>query len=78
MAPTTVEFRAVLSGHAAALPSNTTGTQGLIAFQWLIGLLGAVALSAPARRIGVPYPAFLADGIVMGCAASSRWRRHSR
>jgi hypothetical protein len=55
-----VEFRAVLSGHAAALPSNTTGTQALIAFQWLIGLLlGAVALSALARRIGVPYPAFL-------------------
>ena len=32
-------------------------------FEWLIGLLlGAVALSALARRIKVPYPTFLAIG----------------
>jgi Na+/H+ antiporter len=35
----------------------------LITFQWLIGLLlGAVLLSALARRIKVPYPTFLAIG----------------
>jgi monovalent cation/hydrogen antiporter len=32
-------------------------------FQWIIGLLlGAVLLSALARRLGVPYPTFLAAG----------------
>ena len=36
---------------------------GLTTFEWLIGLLlGAVALSALARRIKVPYPTFLAIG----------------
>ena len=40
-----------------------TGTHGLTTFEWLIGLLlGAVALSALARRIKVPYPTFLAIG----------------
>jgi CPA1 family monovalent cation:H+ antiporter len=35
----------------------------LITFEWIIGLLvGAVLLSALARRIGVPYPTFLAVG----------------
>jgi Na+/H+ antiporter len=35
----------------------------LITFEWIIGLLlGAVALSALARRIKVPYPTFLAIG----------------
>jgi CPA1 family monovalent cation:H+ antiporter len=35
----------------------------LITFEWLIGLLlGAVLLSAIARRTGVPYPTFLAIG----------------
>jgi CPA1 family monovalent cation:H+ antiporter len=35
----------------------------LITFQWLIGLLlGAVLLSALARRLKVPYPTFLAVG----------------
>ena len=35
----------------------------MITFQWLIGLLlGAVALSALARRVRVPYPTFLAIG----------------
>jgi monovalent cation/hydrogen antiporter len=35
----------------------------LITFQWIIGLLlGAVVLSALARRIKVPYPIFLAVG----------------
>jgi hypothetical protein len=36
---------------------------GLTTFEWLIGLLlGAVLLSALARRIKVPYPTFLAIG----------------
>ena len=35
----------------------------MISFEWIIGLLvGAVLLSAFARRIGVPYPTFLALG----------------
>jgi CPA1 family monovalent cation:H+ antiporter len=35
----------------------------LLAFEWIIGLLlGAVLLSALARRLKVPYPAFLAIG----------------
>jgi monovalent cation/hydrogen antiporter len=35
----------------------------LLAFEWIIGLLlGAVALSALARRLNVPYPTFLAIG----------------
>ena len=35
----------------------------MITFQWLIGLLlGAVLLSALARRMSVPYPTFLAIG----------------
>jgi CPA1 family monovalent cation:H+ antiporter len=35
----------------------------LLTFEWIIGLLlGAVLLSALARRIGVPYPTFLAIG----------------
>ena len=35
----------------------------MVTFEWIIGLLlGAVALSALARRIKVPYPIFLALG----------------
>ena len=35
----------------------------MLAFEWIIGLLlGAVALSALARRLKVPYPTFLAIG----------------
>lgn len=35
----------------------------MYAFQWTIGLLlGAVALTGLARRLGVPYPTFLALG----------------
>ena len=35
----------------------------MLAFEWIIGLLlGAVALSALARRLNVPYPTFLAIG----------------
>ena len=42
---------------------RATGTHGLTTFEWLIGLLlAAVALSALARRIKVPYPTFLAIG----------------
>jgi CPA1 family monovalent cation:H+ antiporter len=38
----------------------------LTTFEWIIGLLlGAVALSALARRIKVPYPTFLAIGGVL-------------
>src|SRR5258708_11028387 len=40
--------------------------QDLTTFEWLIGLLlGAVLLSALARRIKVPYPTFLALGGVL-------------
>src|SRR5260221_14115936 len=50
--------------------SNATSShhrkQDLTTFEWLIGLLlGAVALSALARRIKVPYPPFLAIGGVL-------------
>ncbi|MGY2811272.1 Na+/H+ antiporter [Bradyrhizobium sp. USDA 4502] len=39
---------------------------GLLTFEWIIGLLlAAVALSALARRIKVPYPTFLALGGVL-------------
>src|SRR5260370_27647349 len=39
------------------------GRPGLTTFEWLIALLlGAVRLSALARRITVPYPTFLAIG----------------
>ncbi len=39
------------------------GPPGLTTFEWLIALLlGAVLLSALARRIKVPYPTFLAIG----------------
>ncbi|MEN3346616.1 MAG: monovalent cation/hydrogen antiporter [Bradyrhizobium sp.] len=39
---------------------------GLLTFEWIIGLLlAAVALSALARRIKVPYPTFLAVGGVL-------------
>ncbi|UTD26712.1 sodium:proton antiporter [Bradyrhizobium sp. WD16] len=35
----------------------------MLTFEWIIGLLvGAVALSALARRFGIPYPTFLALG----------------
>ena len=35
----------------------------MLAFEWIIGLLlGAVVLSALARRLKVPYPTFLAIG----------------
>ena len=35
----------------------------MLAFEWIIGLLlGAVLLSALARRLKVPYPTFLAIG----------------
>jgi Na+/H+ antiporter len=38
----------------------------LLAFEWIIGLLlGAVVLSALARRLNVPYPTFLALGGMM-------------
>jgi hypothetical protein len=38
----------------------------LLTFEWIIGLLlAAVALSALARRIKVPYPTFLAIGGVL-------------
>ena len=35
----------------------------MLTFEWIIGLLlGAVLLSALARRLKVPYPTFLAIG----------------
>ena len=43
-----------------------SGTCGLTTFEWIIALLlGAVALSALARQIKVPYPTFLAIGGVL-------------
>jgi monovalent cation/hydrogen antiporter len=45
----------------AALILQAFGTFGLTTFEWIIALLlGAVALSALARRVKVPYPTFLA------------------
>src|SRR4051795_986328 len=43
--------------------SEGAGIPDLLAFEWIIGLLlGAVLLSALARRLKVPYPTFLAIG----------------
>src|SRR5256885_10312984 len=43
--------------------SEGAGIPVLLAFEWIIGLLlGAVLLSALARRLKVPYPTFLAIG----------------
>ncbi|MEA2868169.1 MAG: monovalent cation/hydrogen antiporter, partial [Bradyrhizobium sp.] len=54
-----VDFGARLTATSIA----TNGNHGLTTFEWLIGLLlGAVLLSALARRIKVPYPTFLAIG----------------
>ncbi len=48
---------------SAKLRHTTAGISGLLTFEWIIGLLlGAVGLSALARRIKVPYPTFLAVG----------------
>src|SRR5258707_3890248 len=49
------------------------GFKGLITFEWLIGLLlGAVLLSALARRIKRPYPTFLAiRGMLLAFRPSS-------
>jgi CPA1 family monovalent cation:H+ antiporter len=49
---------------------------GLINFEWIIGLLlAAVVLSALARRLGVPYPTFLAVGgaLLAFVPASPSW-----
>jgi CPA1 family monovalent cation:H+ antiporter len=49
---------------------------GLITFEWIIGLLlAAVALSALAQRLGVPYPTFLAVGgaLLAFVPASPSW-----
>src|SRR5438552_18914630 len=50
-----------------------TRIRSLVTFEWLIGLLlGAVLLSALARRIKVPYPTFLAiGGMLLAFAPSS-------
>jgi Na+/H+ antiporter len=49
-----------------ALGSWRSRTSGLTTFEWIIALLlGAVALSALARRVKVPYPTFLAIGGVL-------------
>jgi monovalent cation/hydrogen antiporter len=51
----------------ARLPADArTEISRLITFEWIIGLLlGAVLLSAAARRAKVPYPTFLAVGGVL-------------
>src|SRR6266851_765022 len=66
---TTADFgRLDRARFGARLPATDrqdppTGTPGLTTFEWLIALLlGAVLLSALARRIKVPYPTFLAIG----------------
>src|SRR5579883_3357684 len=44
-------------------PCLSHGLSKLTTFEWIIGLLlAAVALAALARRLGVPYPTFLAVG----------------
>src|SRR3981189_931320 len=55
------DFNAKLAGSIDL--DRPARISGLITFQWLIGLLlGAVLLSALARRTKVPYPTFLAVG----------------
>jgi monovalent cation/hydrogen antiporter len=50
----------------ARLATKTVRISGLTTFEWIIALLlGAVALSALARRLKVPYPTFLAIGGVL-------------
>jgi NhaP-type Na+/H+ or K+/H+ antiporter len=47
-------------------PPSASGTSALTTFEWIIALLlGAVVLSALARRVKVPYPTFLAIGGVL-------------
>src|SRR3954467_7410083 len=49
--------------HHTARQRCRAGDRLLITFEWIIGLLlGAVLLSALARRVKVPYPTFLALG----------------
>jgi Na+/H+ antiporter len=51
-------------------------TFGLFTFEWIIGLLlAAVALTALAQRLGVPYPTFLAIGgaLLAFVPASPSW-----
>src|SRR3954465_11729165 len=49
--------------HHTARQRRRAGDRLLITFEWIIGLLlGAVLLSALARRAKVPYPTFLALG----------------
>ena len=48
----------------------------MVTFEWIIGLLlAAVALSALAQRLGVPYPTFLAVGgaLLAFLPASPSW-----
>ena len=48
----------------------------MITFEWVIGLLlAAVALTALAQRVGVPYPTFLAIGgaVLAFVPASPAW-----
>src|SRR5690349_8043110 len=55
---------------------NDAGDLALTTFEWIIGLLlAAVALSALARRIRVPYPTFLAIGgaLLAFVPASPSW-----
>src|SRR3981189_3789224 len=55
------DFNAKLAGSIDL--DRPARISGLTTFEWIIGLLlGAVLLSALARRIKVPYPIFLAIG----------------
>src|ERR1700682_125067 len=66
---TTADFRTIIPWDFNARLAGSIDLDrparisGLTTFEWLIGLLlGAVLLSALARRIKVPYPTFLAIG----------------
>jgi monovalent cation/hydrogen antiporter len=55
-----------IARHHTALTPPALGIAALITLEWIIALLlGAVVLSALARRVKVPYPAFLAIGGVL-------------
>src|SRR3981189_3170103 len=64
------DFNAKLAGSIYL--DRPARISGLTTFEWLIGLLlGAVVLSALARRLKVPYPTFLAiGGMLLGFVPS--------
>src|SRR5262249_9399960 len=59
-------YTVVRRSHCKAWTPSALGTSALTTFEWIIALLlGAVVLSALARKAKVPYPTFLAIGGVL-------------